>query len=656
LRLPSTIWRYSLGPSPLERVCISLTEPTESQSFLPDFSPQKIRQRKEYFSAISANSSEAGERDNFLGDRHRFVKPTEEQQGIVDATGRVLLINARAGTGKTTTLRMIASAHPDEKILYLVFNRKAREEAAGRFPGNVQVRTVHSLAFSRSVGEVDNFSIADMLPAFKGHSNPQQLAAVSHDLVEFFMNSPFPKVEEAMAVFQEDHLASLSEEVRDLVEDARDQIVQAGREILGQWYRQERLYPHDFYLKLFHREGLFDKALDRFDRVLVDEGQDLSPIMLDALERCRKRIVIVGDTHQQIYSFRYAIDAMKRFPSDDQGDLTLSFRFGKDIADLASVFIREAKGEKGFRIKGNPEKRSRVAFYASSPKPRAGERCAILSRTNLALFEHALGLRATGIPFSLQGNISGILSRILDVYWLSQGTHDKIRDPLIRSFENLEALDAYATDLDDFQLANMVEVVREYARILPDAVFDIMKISKSTAETPNGPGIILSTVHGAKGQEYDRVYIDADIAASLSKPEALATQTFGDEANIAYVSFTRAIGNLYLPPDFKDILTPEWQTALKRYEPPPPPRIARPPRAKPSRTELRGFSATRSAPSPSKAPEPKPPLKKRFKIGDRVRTSHGTGAVVEIDGEKYLVDLDGQGAQLWTKEWALRKA
>jgi F-box protein, helicase, 18 len=583
------------------------------------------------------------------------VKPTEEQQAILDATGRVLLINARAGTGKTTTLRMIASAHPDKKVLYLVFNRKAREEAEGKFPRNVEVRTVHSLAYSKSVGEVENFSIADMLPAFKGHSNPQQLAAVSHDLVEFFMNSPFPKVEEAMEVFQEDHLSSLSEEIRDLVEDARDRIVQAAREILGQWYRKERPYPHDFYLKLFHREGGFDQALGRFDRVLVDEGQDLSPIMLDALSRCQRRIVIVGDTHQQIYSFRYAIDAMKRFPFDDTRDLTLSFRFGKTIADLASVFIREAKGEKGFRIRGNPDRSSKVSFYTAHPRPKAGERCAVLSRTNLALFEHALGLRATGIPFSLQGNIAGILGRILDVYRLSEGEHDKIRDPLIRSFENLEDLETYASDLDDFQLTNMVHVVREYARVLPDAVFDIMKISKTTADNPKGPGVILSTVHGAKGQEYDRVYIDADIAASLSRPEALVTPTFGDEANIAYVGFTRAIRHLYLPPDFKDILTPEWQTALKRYEPPAPPKIAHGPRAKPSRTELRGFSVPRHAPLPPKTPEPKPPRKKRFKIGDRVKTSHGTGTVVEMDGEKYLVDLDGQGARLWTKDWALRK-
>jgi len=202
-------------------------------------------------------------------------------------------------------------------------------------------------------------------------------------------------------------------------------------------------------------------------------------------------------------------------------------------------------------------------------------------------------------------------------------------------------MNSIRVDISSRKTPNMVEVVGEYARILPEAVFDIMKISKSTAETPNGPGIILSTVHGAKGQEYDRVHIDADIAASLSRPEALATQTFGDEANITYVGFTRAIRCLHLPPDFKEILTPEWQTTLKRYEPPPPPRIAYGPRS------------TRSKPKP---PEPKPPRKKRFKIGDSVTTSHGTGSDVEIDGEKYLVDLDGQGARRWTKEWALRKA
>ena len=65
---------------------------------------------------------------------------------MLDATGRVLLINARAVTGKTTTLQLIAAAHPDIRILYLVFDRKAEEEAYATFPRNVEIRTVHSLA------------------------------------------------------------------------------------------------------------------------------------------------------------------------------------------------------------------------------------------------------------------------------------------------------------------------------------------------------------------------------------------------------------------------------------------------------------------------------------------------------------------------------
>lgn len=577
----------------------------------------------------------------------------------MDSKGRVLLINARAGTGKTTTLQMITLAHPDLKILYLVFNRKAKEEANSKFPKNVEIRTVHSLAFSRDIGrwkdQVGVFTIADMAPAFKGTKNAQQLAALSHDFLEFFMNSPFPKVEQAMEVFQKEHLSHVTDEVKKSIQRTQCRVVQTSREILGQWYRQEKPCPHDFYLKLFHREGHFYRKLNSFDMVLVDEGQDLSPIMLDALEHCRKQIIIVGDTHQQIYSFRYAIDAMKRFPFDEERDLTMSFRFGKKIADLASVFIREAKEEKCFRIKGNPEKSSRVSFYTDLPCPKTGERCAILSRTNLALFEKALSLRSRGIPFSLEGNIGAIFGRILDVHWLSKEEHDKIRDPFIQSFKSLEALETYARDLDDFQMTSMAKVVREYARVLPDAAYDMMKISKTAAETPNGPGIILSTVHGAKGQEYDRVYIDPDLAASLSRPGGASDNEFGDEANITYVAFTRAIRELYLPQDFKNILTPEWQEAIKRYEPIQDPKTSHAPRIRRAGGAFPGFSGSQSGQLTTEASQPQAPREKPFKVGDRVRTSHGTGTVVEVDGEKYLVDLDGQEAKLWEKVWGLRK-
>ena len=162
----------------------------------------------------------------------------------MDSKGRVLLINARAGTGKTTTLQMITSTHPDLKILYLVYNRKAKEEADGKFPRNVEIRTVHSLAFSGDIGrwkdQVGAFTIADMLPAFKGTRNAQQLAALSHDFLEFFMNSSFPKGEQAMEVFQKEHLSHVTDEVKKSIQGAQDRVVQTSREILGQWYRQEK--------------------------------------------------------------------------------------------------------------------------------------------------------------------------------------------------------------------------------------------------------------------------------------------------------------------------------------------------------------------------------------------------------------------------------
>lgn len=584
------------------------------------------------------------------------MKPTEDQQAILDSKGRVLLINARAGTGKTTTLRMIASAHPDRKILYLVFNRKAREEAEEKFPGNVRVRTVHSLAFeAKWKDQVGPFTVADMLPSFKGRMNSQQLAALTHDFLEFFMNSPFPKLEPAIEVFHKEYLGNVSEEVKKLFQGSGDRVVKSCREIMRQWKKKEKPCPHDFYLKLFHSEERFYRALNSFDIILVDEGQDLSPIMLDALEHCRKRIIIVGDTHQQIYSFRYAIDAMKRFPFDDERDLTMSFRFGRDIAEVASLLIQETKDEKGFKIRGNPQKTSRVAFYTDLPRPKAGERCAVLSRTNLALFEKALGLRSRGIPFSLEGNIGAILGRILDVYRLSEEENDKIRDRFIQSFKSLEVLETYARDLDDFQLAGMVKVVREYAHVLPDAVYDMMKISNNTTENQDGQGIILSTVHGAKGQEYDRVYIDPDIAASLSRPEALLTNAFGDETNIAYVGFTRAIRELHLPRDFKTILTPKWQDAIRRYEPVQVSKTSKSPAAPRKGAPRQGLPGTRSGKFTIEAGLPKPPRKKPFKVGDRVKTSHGKGIVIEVEGDKYLVALDGQAAQLWEKEWGLRR-
>lgn len=74
--------------------------------------------------------------------------PTPEQSTAVDAfrRGDHVVLQAGAGTGKTTTLTMLA-ASTDRRGRYIAFNKSIATDAAHKFPGNVLCKTAHSLAF-----------------------------------------------------------------------------------------------------------------------------------------------------------------------------------------------------------------------------------------------------------------------------------------------------------------------------------------------------------------------------------------------------------------------------------------------------------------------------------------------------------------------------
>ncbi len=494
------------------------------------------------------------------------MKPTDEQEAILNSDGRVIRINARAGTGKTTTLVMLAEKNQGKSALYLVFNRKAREAARKKFPANVQVHTVHSLAF-RSEGHrwkdnLGSFSPVDMLFAFGKDKVAHHLAGISHQFLTFFLNSPHVRLEDATGLFTQ-HLAP---EPAGLFEKHEGKIVQACRDIATAWNRREKPCPHDFYLKLFHKSGRFHKELDRYDMILADEAQDSSAVMIDALAKCRRRVVLVGDSHQQIYSFRYALDAMRRLGCDEELQLTLSFRFGSRIAELASLFIQEAKKDKGFRIAGNPEKTSMVSVSSSMPSRKGNGARAILTRTNLALFSNAMQLRSEGKAFHFERDLQQVLFRTLDVYWLSRNQKHKIRDVFIGSFGSLGQIEEYAESMGDFPLTGMARIVKKYGDdSFPSVVFEMSDLARQKDSADNPDGVILSTIHTAKGQEYDEVYIDPDIAENLSAAARNESRQCHEEINVAYVGFTRAVKRLHIPSAFQTLLTERWRNYLRGF-------------------------------------------------------------------------------------------
>src|SRR5690606_37775106 len=115
-------------------------------------------------------------------------------------------------------------------------------------------------------------------------------------------------------------------------------ILKQTRLLLSKMDKGEIEITHDFYLKKYQ---LANPRLP-FDYILFDEGQDASPAMLDVFLKQGAVKVTVGDTHQQIYGWRFAVNSLEKADFKTY-HLSTSFRFGSDIAQLAVGFLQWKK-------------------------------------------------------------------------------------------------------------------------------------------------------------------------------------------------------------------------------------------------------------------------------------------------------------------------
>ncbi|MEO8666585.1 MAG: UvrD-helicase domain-containing protein, partial [Ignavibacteria bacterium] len=265
---------------------------------------------------------------------------TKEQIDIIKSTGNIK-INAVAGSGKTTTIIEYAKARATEgKILYLAFNKSVKTEAIKKFAEaglqNVSIETAHSLAYKHIIYR-SNYRIRPQ--GYKSHELAEMLglrgAGEKHGehivanhiskFISYFCNSDRNKISEL------DYSSVVSDPLAHaFVTRHYDYIENQTRLLLGKMNKGEIDVTHDFYLKKFQ---LSEPALN-FDYILFDEGQDASAAMLDIFLKQNAVRVIVGDTHQQIYGWRFAVNSLEKADFKTYM-LTRSFRFSQDTADLA---------------------------------------------------------------------------------------------------------------------------------------------------------------------------------------------------------------------------------------------------------------------------------------------------------------------------------
>jgi len=467
------------------------------------------------------------------------------------------------------------------------------------------------------------------------------------------LNSIYHKPVDAIEPFNK----KLSTELSKIFMQSQSRILEISRDKLNSWYKDSTNCPHDFYLKISHRENTFQAQLSKYDLVLIDEGQDLSPIMIDALSIYKGSVIIVGDSHQQIYSFRYAEDAMYNFEHDEMLDLTMSFRFGEKIAILVSKFIQCSKEDRKFKLTGNPVAKSQVNFYDNIDLIENRPNTAILSRTNFSMFKNALLLKSRKQFFCFGRDISAELHKILNVYWLFENQMSKINDDLIKSFKSVDTLEEYAKAINDYQLIKILELVKNYKNEFPGIIFEFLKLCKE--DKNDRTAIILSTIHAAKGQEYDHVVIDDDVIPRLDVSNNKVEYNYFEEVNIVYVGMTRVKQNLYLPAGMKKLFNDEWQYYANRI----PvvihqrmdkkrsvsishsPTISR--RKKGYGTLVKDMHLNKKDESLKKMPN--------LNVGDTVRTLSGYGQIVKIDGDQCLIAMENQKARVWERGTTLVK-
>lgn len=484
------------------------------------------------------------------------LKLTTEQAAIVESQGNIK-INAVAGSGKTSTLIAYAQAHPKEKILYLAFNRSVKLEAIRKFAeadcDHVKIETAHSLAFRAVVRsgryriqqyDLTTYQIKDILN-LKSYGEPlSEFVMAGHisRLMSFFCNSNKAKVQEL------DYLSIVSgEEAREFVKKHNDEIVHQTRVLLAKMNRAEIEITHDFYLKKFQ----LHHPILPYDCILFDEGQDASPAMLDIfLQQDHATRVIVGDTHQQIYRWRFAINSLEQVPDFNDFYLTKSFRLNTHMSKLAEAVI-------GYKYLF--EHQLKIAIEGVG-KHKGRKVKATIGRTNLALLVKSIDMLVDNGEIEnvyFEGNFSSYTyakdgGSIYDVLNLYTDYKQGIRDKLIKSMSGLDDLEDYADKTDDVELKTIIEIVKKYGRKLPYLIKELKE--RHLPDNEKGKAdMIFSTVHRCKGMEYDEVtllddFITQDAVEKLWNDEgATIADYISEEINLLYVAVTRAKNRLNIP-------------------------------------------------------------------------------------------------------------
>lgn len=461
---------------------------------------------------------------------------------IENPQGGNLIIDAVAGSGKTTTLVGAAQRASGEAI-FLAFNKSIATELAARLPSHFQARTFHSLCYSpvlRALGTktVNQNKISDLVRAQLSDDMMKMYGSFIRRMVGLARNAGVGCLVEdsAQAWFDivEQHAITLEHDDASLEEG-----INFCRQILA---RSNASKECDFD-DLLYFSVLKKITLPKFKWVFVDESQDTNAIQRAILRKILVeggRLVAVGDEAQAIYGFRGADSNSMRLIAEEFActrlPLSVTYRCARLITEYASDFVPAIQPREGA-----PE--GAVNDFNTEWKlTDLGQHDLVVCRNTLPLIDLGWKLMSARIPLRILGREIGEgLITLIKKCDKRGGNIDAMieRLELWREREMAKALkrgqDSVAEAIEDKAGAILL-----LAEDLPEARRTVTELIRVINElfTDSNSRVTLSTVHKAKGLEADKVWW---LGRSLCpSPWAKQEWQVQQERNIMYVAITRA--------------------------------------------------------------------------------------------------------------------
>lgn len=514
-------------------------------------------------------------------------KPSKYQEEIFkfikEEKGNAV-INAVAGSGKTTTLiESLKLVDPNLSILFLAFNKNIKQEIEKRIKKanlSVDINTCHGFGYStitRNTDKeivLDNYKYNKLLKNLITYCQTDDIQAIKHynfsedDLkyakgfdIEFENKKELIEFQKNVTNLTNLLRLYVSKEPKDIemIIDKYD-IVLSDKEIelaiqlltLGQKLNTIIDYTDMLYLPLF-----YDQKTVQYDLVYIDECQDLNTaqrlLMLKSVKP-NGRFIAVGDKNQAIYGFAgsddESFDKLTQLNDTTVLGLSETYRCGHNIVEtvkhIVSQIISHKNNPKGVVNKTdsvnnitygdmvlcrNTYPLVKLCLKFITENKKANVMGADIGKTLIKLIESTNETKTVNAIAKLYADLEIILNRIMRTYKVNIINAMK-KGEYTNALERIKVFEIIYKDLSEDK--------RELVENITEKLGQIFKDERD--------GILLSTIHRAKGLEADKVFIIH--SELMPSPYAKKEWEIKQENNLIYVARTRAINQLSYVTDF----------------------------------------------------------------------------------------------------------